>query len=259
MRITDQTWSQGDGVDYEDISNQVGNFAWVLDGATALVKKEGSVYTPRWLVEQADKILAAGAKRSTSIQEISEYYRQNFNPGNEYQFLMPEEKRSFAMALLNVNHFHLEYMCFADCSIILKQQDNITLLQDEKWAARNKGGPPKEFFAQPKEQQIQSDIIGRRKMNTPEGYWIGTADGEGFRHAAINKRTITDPDTEIIICSDGFERAISFGLYEWSDIFQHKLDEITNQLRKVENHDIDLKQYPRGKKSDDIAAIRLVL
>lgn len=257
MRIIDKVWSKGDGLENEDIANQVGHFAWVLDGATAVVKHE--MFTPRWLVEQADKVFATGAQQSHSLQDLLDFYIHNFPQDDACNQLMPEQRPSFAGAIIHVSDNVLECFHLADCYTVLKQDENITVLRDEDYAVRSKHDAPTlqaGFYDLSKEEKLDRMIQRRRTMNTPEGYWVGTPDGKAFKHVKPERVVITS-DTDIILCSDGFEAAIVMGLYDWKGIFNNNLTDTVDQLRMAEKS--STQNLMRMKRSDDATAIKLVL
>lgn len=257
MHIIDKVWSKGDGLENEDIANQVGHFAWVLDGATAVIKHD--IFTPRWLVEEADKVLAMGAKECHSLQDLMGYYIHNFPQSNECNKLMPEQKPSFAGAIIHVDNNSLEHFHLADCYTILKQDENISILRDEDYAVRSKHDAPTlqpGFYDLSKEEKLDLMIQRRCMMNTPQGYWVGTADGEAFKHIKPQKTTITS-DAGIILCSDGFEAAVALGLYSWKDTFVSNLTNIVDHLRTAEKS--STQNLMRMKRSDDATAIKLAI
>ena len=260
LQIIDKVWSKGDGLENEDIAGFHGNFAWVLDGATALVKKPDNPFTPRWLVEEADKVLLSGSKECSSLAGLFSFYQNNFNADDKCKSLAAEEAPSFAMAIIKLDKDFMEYMTFADCYIVLRTPaNNIVFLYDEKWAARDIDKPQvrERFYKQTKDEQLAQFIAKRRTMNTPEGYWIGTADGQAFRYNQPEKIPF-QKGTEILLCSDGFERAINlFSLYTWEQVFNLPLDKIQEKLRQTENLDHQKQKWSRSKTSDDATAIKL--
>lgn len=257
LRIIDQVLSTGSKGWCEDIFGQAGNFAWVMDGATALLKHDR--YTPKWLVEEADRVFREGAETCDSIKELAKYYQRSFILDEEYKNIAPGAKPSFALSMVMWNGKTLEYTGFADCFTFIRQGNEITKYQEPKWANDNISGPPPEFFNLPKEEQKQSDLQGRSMMNKPGGYWIGTADGIAFDHVPVIQIEIAE-NSEILMCSDGFERAVGlFRLYNWEEVFDAKLVDVVTDLRAAESGDPGCQKFPRSSVQDDAVAIKLIL
>lgn len=260
IQLLDTSQSKGDGANFEDIGNQVGRFAWVLDGATALIKKEGNPYTPQWLVQEADKVLAKGAETAQSLQELIDFYLENFNIPADLHGLDRLENPNFAMAIIHASEGFLEYAALADCYIVVNQGNNITTYTEPHWEKITQDIGKKAFFIEKSEAerlQVYRDI--RLTSNLADGYWIGTAKGEGLRHLDIRRMPVA-ADTQVVLCTDGFERAVSlFGLYDWAGVFATNLDQITDELRQAETRYLDKTEYPREKLSDDVYALKLAL
>lgn len=259
MELLDKTWRQGDGKENEDIGNHAGNFAWVLDGATALATREDNPYTPRWLVETADRILSEGAATCRSLRELFDYYCRNFPITEQLRGLAFEDTPNFAMSIIHQDKSRMEYAFFADCYLAIRQNGAITVLTDDVWAELTGPIADKAFFMKhSREERKKIYHTIRQNGNRTDGYWIGSADGEGFRNTKIYTIDLEDKNTEFILCSDGFERICSlFSDCGWQDIFATKLDKVTDRLRQIEATTGTDAEYGREKRSDDVCALKL--
>jgi hypothetical protein len=103
----------------------------------------------------------------------------------------------------------------------------------------------------------------RRARNRPGGYWVAAADPQ----AASQAVTGTLPAKSLrraVLLSDGASRLVDpFRLTTWEELLalmdENGPDELLRQVRAAEAVDLEGRQWPRTKRSDDATAIYLVL
>jgi hypothetical protein len=101
----------------------------------------------------------------------------------------------------------------------------------------------------------------RKRMNTPDGYWILSFVREAADHvqlATVERSSLANG--EIMLATDGFLRLVEvYGVASYGDILDapvEKLDAYFKRLRKLERGDPEARRFVRLKGSDDATCIR---
>ena len=101
----------------------------------------------------------------------------------------------------------------------------------------------------------------RNRVNTVEGSWAFSPDAACAKHV---QSLVFDapPGSEILICSDGFLALSSdYARYDSDGLLQAAvtagLHSLLQEIRTIEDGDVDGHKFPRFKKSDDATALLL--
>jgi Protein phosphatase 2C len=274
---------EGSGSKNEDACGFIGavddvQAAWVKDGVTVI--NERSYLDPaekltdaQWIVEKTQGYLLVHAGLDISMQQL-------------HHGLVDHVIAEFARAQLMIN-VPEDYDPPATCLILAKRYGSnwhVLRLGDSAYIAEGVDGTVHEAMspATYSENYITREAAKRRaagmldldqllqefrpammesraKRNTPGSYSVVEA-AEKAKHFA----TITElgPLQRILICSDGFYRAVdTYGLYPHNGFLDACRDvaPVLKQLRAVEAADPLCLKFPRFKVADDATALYLEL
>lgn len=274
--IKTQLISHGAGTINEDIAQLNPSSAWILDGATGLSEKNiiDNESDARWFVQQWNEYLSAAVEDcDKSVADLikagipiikNKYY--GLSKGADPQ---PIDLPSSGVALVRWNEEKLDYLVLGDCILIIKYAGNkISVVKDDCLQQLDEKAIDRlhqlmiesNYSFEDAIQEINPILVSHRLMkNTQAGYWILGFDEQALDnciHAAADIKEIS----EIVLMSDGFAALIDKYHYtDESKIFDevnHKgLASLYATLRQTELDDIEVKKYPRLKKSDDASAI----
>jgi len=250
----------------EDSIGHRGNVFWVIDGATPLkLKGTFSENDAAWLANLVcKKLLSFDFSEATDLTSamlsISNEIQQeanaiNFNWRSRHNYELP----SYAIAIIRITDYELEYLILGDCTLVFKNSDlKIKVLTDirvkkisEKTLAAFKLNKPDVVDRQLKEN--------RDLKNRENGYWIGDIYGIGFPKA-VTGRIAVSAGAELLLFSDGFARIVdTYGYCGWDDLFSKDIDSLVAKIRDIERQDAENIVYPRIKRSDDVSVMKLVI
>ena len=254
----------------EDIMGTFHNAAWVIDGATPLFKKnylsdENDVV---WIVNELNKWLPQYINDESSLEsillktvnkvnQIAHSINKNLHKVKSY------ELPTFTIMFVRIINNQLEYYVLGDSGMLVKQNDEIRYITDkriESFSKQNENSIKKIQSTNPKEKDtmiLSALQETRKRLNTEDGYWVGSLDAKGIPHG-IKGIIEIDRNTRIVCFSDGYARL--FELYHILEIrnFSFELDDIKEtirQIRELEKKDKDCSRYPRAKQSDDLSVV----
>lgn len=263
----------------EDILGGVENVAWVLDGATGLggnmLVEQGS--DASWFVSLLNRELERWASnRAWSLKKIvkkalSAVY-EDFKDRNLPVGLKPYELPSASLAITRLKGGYLEAAVVGDCKIHINKSDGMRVLGKgtrlEKLdnlvidEVRRLASSSANF------DEIRQRILPvlrrhRSLMNSEGGYSIISVDPESADKLRT-KRIPLQSIGSVMLASDGFYRLCdTFGIYDDKSLFsaalRFGLEKLYEDLRKIEETDINCVQYPRLKPKDDVTALILRL
>ena len=263
MKIIEEINSKGDGRFLLDVGGTNHYMAWVIDGATPIKdsKKWDNLSDTKWLVEKLnEKFLKLDP--DTSAQSLNKTVRKCLNEivnENEIQLNnIPEiEEPSFAIVVVAIRDNEIEYLVLGDCYLVVKSDSGVVVETDNRFIEFIEKN--KKLYGQKKYSSEKRLRETRLKKNKNDGYWIGTLDGYGFEKTE-SKKTSNKNVHELILCSDGFARAVElFKIYSWEDLFNIELKIVFDKIREFEKLKDERKVYNRIKSSDDVWAIKIKL
>lgn len=257
-----------DFIDYGD------NYAIVLDGATGLTKniisetsdanwyvKTFALYLKNYIYKNnvKDAVKKALKDITKDINKYSDHINSNLD--------IP----AACIALIKENKNNFELFVLGDCSIIYGNRQNQTLITNEDIRKLDKEKIEKMILIAKEKsinvsdayQLIIPELKNQRLLkNRTNGYYVLDIDQKAISHA--NYKVIPKEDIEmIILLSDGFST-----YYECLELekdyksfflknYHTDVNQLYKQLRKREQEDHLLNNYPRFKISDDASIIKL--
>ena len=157
------------------------NMAWVLDGADAL-KTNSILSSPaHWLVDIFNEALSLDSNRTLRGSLESAQKRILQNPfANDIVSLTKLEQGCFTLAIVKQVGEKICFGVLGDAHIVLLKADNsVHHFSDMRIQAFSEKTRTKLTEKEKHEQML----INRLSMNTPSGYWAGTAGCMDFRSA----------------------------------------------------------------------------
>lgn len=254
---------KGDGAANEDICGSVGQFAWVIDGATDVFEKhclgeenEVSVYVKYLndaISEIADRYqpqqLQLLVKEAVSLV----YNRLNFTEkaAGLSEYMLP----TFALAVASIKDETLYYLVLGDCFIGYMEDCSFEVITDYRISDFSKYNRLllKKIYEETKQIPVSKEIYQetRAKANAPQGYPIGSVCGTGIEKALTGAIQLRKGQ-RFIICSDGFlDYVKGNGVNNQRLFYTHSL---VQEIEKMNRFLSDEQQYYselRPKKIDD--------
>ena len=262
----------------EDVAYISKRYAFVLDGATGLSKKNitGVGTDAYWYSHAMSNYLKSNLLDYSKnlrkiicegIQSLSSDYERLLKA----QEISPIDMPSAVGCLTRVNNQKLEYLVYGDSPLLIKyKNDKVEEVYDEKLMRLDNYVLEKcKLYAQEKEITFREalpsfiDIIKRNrlKMNTPEGYYnlsfYADAAYEGGLYGEINLKDIDS----ICIMSDGFADCYTLmGIVATASDFMESLptegpEQLYKKLLRAQYEDSALDNFPRFKLSDDASCV----
>ena len=228
------------------------NMAWVIDGADALTVNPILDSPAQWLVDSFNNALTVNREKNleTSLENALNTIL-SLSIGKKLATLSKVQQGCFTLAIASLNLNQLSLRVIGDAHIVLMKTDNrIFHLTDDRISSFSEQTRMKKTSKERYEQML----FNRSKMNTPSGYWVGSlskdwpAQMKSFKLPASQCK-------RILLCSDGFYRAHTFGITDWEDVLaEHKsLKAIFQDLRRFEIR----KDINEVKQHDDVSALLL--
>lgn len=243
----------------EDRVGSYRNVAWVIDGATPLfqetyLSEDNDVV---WLVETLHKWLPHFIRDEESLEEILsrtlahvEQEALGLYPGlgDIAAYALP----TFTVAMVRLSGGRLEYYVLGDAGVLAALPDGILWMTDDRLEVMSRRVRQEAVADKP----VLLQAI-RQKLNTAEGYWIGSIDGAGIPHGYAGEMKV-EPGTRVMCVSDGYSRL--FELFDWIEAEQLKLDDASvkatvAKVREIEMADAEGVRFPRAKCHDDLSVV----
>jgi hypothetical protein len=255
----------------EDLAGCSASGAWVLDGASGVVRA-GITDAPsdgRWYVEHVSEYINENLNDERPLPEVIRSavrdVREHFEslPGGETAEVI--ERPLAAAAVIRVRDQYVEYCLSADCNLaVLRSSGAVEVFYGD--GPRDIDAAVLEEIQRLKREEGLShsdarDVVrgmivdGRRQLNQPDGYWALSFDERAIDHARASTLNVDTIDA-LCLFSDGFERLLElFEAIEYRTLFAKALtngpDALVKMLRRAEQEDPKCRRYPRVKPSDD--------
>ena len=234
MKLLDQINVGGNSNNYDAIGHNINSF-WVLDGASAPLKSALNYDINQWLVSEFSSALKANSN-AMILQKLTSSF-ESFKSNNpikvkEVTQLNLNQQPSFAMALLTCLDDSIECGVIADCSIVIQKFDQEFEICTDKRVNQFSNLTKN---AKTPESKLKQIIANREFLNKPKGYWVGSSENNWFNEVQRHQFNRNDI-CRVLLCSDGFSRAVEFKLFTWQQILnqQFSFEHIVNTLRDFE-------------------------
>jgi len=265
----------GEGAN-EDRAACAENFCWVLDGASGLgsdkiLSDKSEVI---WFVDNWNEYILK-VSNSKTIQSLSSIIDQGISDIKEkfYKYsntakINDLNKPSSSIAIIKLDNNTLNYFILGDCTLLIKQNEDIISLKDNKLDKLDKKvidyitqkiNEENLTFKQARKKAKNLLIENRMKKNSKNGYWTLEFDNNAVENSLRGSVKLNN-NTEILLMTDGFSAITdTYNLYDKAALF-HKIKKeglipVYEELRKIEKSDYEAKKFPRLKVSDDASAV----
>jgi hypothetical protein len=260
----------------EDRAGAEPPFAWVIDGATDVLREPltSAPSDAAWFAAAMhDTIRDLAATLPTSLINVPEIVADRaatrFAAESRRAPTDASEHPSASAIVVRVENAELEYVSLGDCTLIIEDGERWTQIgvneedAGDRWVADALRGKTTRADI-PKAPLTRADLwpflrAQRAMMNTPTGYGIFSITAPPLsmiRHGTVP----VSPGARILLASDGLLRLVDvFRRYDAKRLFAAAwtdgLAPLFDELRALEHGDADCKQFPRAKTSDDTTAL----
>jgi hypothetical protein len=259
------------GTDNEDRGGAVPALAWVIDGATDVVREPLTHWASdaAWFAAAMHGMLESLAvSPPPSLAELPLLVAADLAPRFAAEARrMPtdahEHPSAAALVIRETLPGTIEYVSLGDCVLLAdtgKQFVRIGI--DEQDAGDAWVAATLKTLERPSREQLWPQLrLQRARMNSPDGYGIFSitpAPPHFIRHGFL----ALPAGTRILLATDGVTRlADVFRRYDAASLFEKAwsagLAPLFEELRAIEAADSACTAYPRAKTSDDATAILL--
>ncbi|GAU79670.1 protein phosphatase 2C domain-containing protein [Fusibacter sp. 3D3] len=265
----------------EDIHGKTEHAFWIIDGALPLSKakftKESSdvIWMVHWWhrylsnhLEQFNKSIV------TILEEGMVLLNTEFSQYADISNLSKLDRASATIAIVRINSGFVESYVLGDSEINIRTQEGkIKTIIDEKIEAldqevidmifNNKERKNCIAFNGYTDEELKVLRQNRMKMNSKEGYYILEHDIEGIKHGIYSEIELSKIQ-DILMMSDGYSAIYSkykkMTLTQLMDSCKSEgLEAVLNQIRSIEDNDVDFTAYKRLRVHDDATAIYIDL
>ncbi|GLU50378.1 protein phosphatase 2C domain-containing protein [Nocardiopsis ansamitocini] len=240
MRVR-QTSKRGVGAYNEDRVAAAGEWAFVLDGATAPSGVEsGCIHGVTWLVDRLSESLQALMDTDMSLADVlaCAISRVRYAHGGHCDLANPDSPSATA-ALARHSDQGLDYLVLADSAVLFALEDGGVRAVSDTRVDRLPGGRP-----YPRQ-------LVRASRNTPGGFWVASTAPE----AAYEAVTGTVRTNEFALLSDGCTRLVEYYGHSWEAVWNHLRVRGPKALVDWVRAEERSKGVPLGKVHDDATAL----
>lgn len=261
----------------EDAFGHGPRHAWVIDGATGVAEGEllDAPTDAHWLARAASDFFAEharthGADLAALTRRAIEDLASRFEAERTRPPVGRHELPSAAMTLVHSDGKYLHCVNFADCRLILQDEDGgVTVLGDNhldrEAASRRRTAELVRRIAPGSDMRSSPEVMAhpraaRARQNTDDGYWILGLDPRAVDFMRSWTVPLKGAVTGLLM-SDGFASlAYDYGRMTPAELaaeaHEKGLAAIVEAIRKIEREeDPDMRAYPRFKRSDDATAL----
>lgn len=249
---------------------------WVIDGATSLAPSRFPNKTDAsWFVEKLSDEISTAIEAESSLGKadldlICSRLRRQFSIETQQLIDPSQEEPSASLSLVMVKNGCLQLFNIGDCRAYWwtagsgvqrfgasnverfdrKAIDLLVSLQKSSPESRLVDLWP----------EVRALILKNRRMaNVDGGYYVARMSPDWLDHVERKKIALDQP-VNVLICSDGFYRAIdTFGLLKPKDVpaalAREGIMGLARLVRERELDDPECRAYPRLKRSDDLTAV----
>ena len=262
----------------EDRAGAANDLAWVIDGATDVVKDPltGAATDADWIAGRLDAVFAAlsatpPANLSLLPDLAAARLASEFDCEAKRAPIGKTEHPSASAIVVRACDTGLDYVCVGDCTLLVEGLSGFVRVGVDESAAgdpqlakalaalhASHGGLRAEAARARIWPWIQA---GRAAMNEPDGYGVFSITPTP-RHFVRTGQIAMPADGHLLLASDGLMRLVDvFRLYSAPSLFAvariEGLTPLMRLLRTVEREDVHGHQYPRAKSSDDATGLLL--
>lgn len=267
---------QGSAKYNEDIIGFTANGLWVIDGATGLNNKNlvSNTSDAKWYVNWWNEYLYENINKDENLKDIIKEGIKQID--KEYKSKLKDvvvsklDKPSSGICIVKKHEKKLEYLILGDCSLHIMSKNKVTILTDEKLCElddelHNEMKNLPQFnqlsHEQIKEQVMDKVISTRLKKNAQDGYWILEFEEEAVDNAIYGNIDI-QTNMSIMLASDGFSCVSDrYELIDEKELIKevknYGISDVYIRLRKFEEEELSIYNYPRFKIKDDSSCIYL--
>lgn len=219
--------SQGKNHPDQDVCGKKGNTFWVLDGATPLFPETypQDLDTAGIMQMLNENLIQECNEERSPLENLKAACRkteQMLSSLGSWDELPSYQKVSFAGAIACIRDHTLSCYVIGDCEVRLsdgtrimdpgfdapgRQNRNDERQILDQYHAHTWSDLNAEEYKEARKAFLLSCQKVRRKLNTPDGYWIGTMDGAGLDHGRSETLQIQQQDTVYVYC-DGMAHLI---------------------------------------------------
>ena len=232
---------------------------WVLDGATPLFEQVLGGFDVERTVRMVSSNLTRHGNSNMPLVDLLDIAVDE--AAQEFRMIIPyfdsiERYRlpTFACALGRIEGDELSYLILADCEIRTSTGKRLTdpsflktsaaNQENEREILRKYGAENLEDLGRVKRKKALTEIWElnekqRMKLNTPEGYWIGSLDGAGILHAFQGKIRL-EADEHVYAMSDGFAHLVDADPEILNISSDNEMRTRINELRNVTDDDVSM-------------------
>ena len=200
---------EGDGHVQEDVCGYAGAAAWVVDGASSLLRPLGlpGPSDPAWYARNLDLMLTAAADGSAAAGSARQVLADALTRMDAAaQALVGEERTRFpsaALCLAQLTGDGVEILALADCHAVVELEDGSLV------HVTHEPADIRLVHAEDPEEERQLRIEDRELRNTPGRLWVARREPE----AAYQARSVRlGRPRRVVLASDGAWRAVDLGV-----------------------------------------------
>lgn len=256
MYIETQISLKGVGRVNEDIIGHYKNYYWVMDGVTdlfgnKLFESDSDAYI---LVQKINSLLPKCVNDNLSLSEILSdvlhvielEVRDTIDKAKLESYELP----TFTIILIReMGDGVIDYFILGDSTLIVEQTEILSDKRLNRFSLLDK-----EKLAQVTDENERLEILQatRKRLNHPDGYWVGSLDGEGLSHALTGQISIPK-GKRVVLATDGYT-----DFFSTSDLLTNYFNEVTieKQLRFIDSETME-SHLNRFKKRDDLSLLIL--
>lgn len=246
------------------------NFAFVIDGATGLLKENitDKPSDAQWFAETMKEYLMSNLNNTSKnlvdiMKEAIVFVDKKFHGFKGANNV--KSKPSAGIAMLRKNGNNIEYFLLGDCTITIKDKvgkihhlwiDDLPGLDKNNIEKMVSIAKEKNINVVDARPLISNELLETRlSQNTEKGYYILSNDTAACNHALVGKFPIDNIEA-IYGVSDGFGQIFDvFEIYSKKELFNElknrKVEEIYKELYDAQERDKYCNNYPRFKSRDD--------
>ncbi len=235
---------------------------FVIDGATPISGFPfGGYHTgAEWMADALRQYLALPGSGDGDIPFLCKQFTTQTYEAVRKAFDDVQDMPSLTIAAIRRNEESTIGYVLGDCSIyVLTKTGEITRLTDQRTAAFYEKTLQAKADARKMGYDVEAAVQCQRRrnkaaMNRPGGFWTVSYTGD-YEDEFFSFRIPTTETKAILLCTDGFDRIFSRGLFSPGCLLQEEvsLAEAISRLRAAEKESPgDVKQH------DDAAAILLI-
>jgi hypothetical protein len=163
--------------------------------------------------------------------------------------LEPRNSPSSTVAMLRWQDEWVDALVLADSPIVAFGGFGLDVVSDDRLATLRDEG------------KLQTGADVRRRRNADDGFWVAEADPGAAAHALRRSWPRAEVDA-VLLASDGVSIGVDeYGLFDWPSVLAMTRadgpDAVLDAVRTAEKLDPDGERWPRAKRHDDQALVKV--